>query len=36
MPFFVAYGSSRVAALPKVAVITRITPWSFFSRQAVK
>ena len=36
MPFFVAYGSIRVAALPKVAETTRITPCSFFSRQAEK
>ena len=36
MPFLVAYGSIRVAALPKAALITRITPWSFFSRHAVK
>ena len=36
MPFFVTYGSSFVAALPNVALTTRITPWSFFSRQAEK
>ena len=36
MPLLVAYGSSRVAALPMTEVMFMMIPRSFFSRHAVK